>query len=231
MDQRTCFLSTRITELNTIETSTDYPSTILMNPIEERTVALAGVIQACQQVQKLAREGYADHVDFDSSLQSILVLDAMSTPAVFGGLQGVRSGLQTLSNGLLKSPQMLDVELLRYVMAILNLQATLYKDEQQFSAFASSVERLTAFSKDGLVDACSEVYQEFISVMRPQIIVQGEQEHLQQEEVPAQIRTMLLAAMRAAVLWQQKGGGKFRMLWEQTRMKHAAKSLLAQGLH
>jgi len=202
-----------------------------MNPIEERTIALAGVIQACQQVQKLAREGRADQVDFDSSLQSILVLDAMNTPAVFGGVLGVRSGLQTLQAGLLKSPQMLDVELLRYVMAILNLQTQLYRDEQQFSAFATSVERLSAYSKEELVDACSEVYQEFISIMRPQIIVQGEQEHLQQQEVPPQIRTMLLAAMRAAVLWQQKGGGKFRLLWEQTRMKHAAKSLLSQSYH
>jgi high frequency lysogenization protein len=202
-----------------------------MNPIEERTIALAGVIQACQQVQKLAREGFADHVDFDSSLQSVLVLDAMSTPAVFGGVQGIRSGLQTLSHGLLKSPQASDIELLRYVMSILNLQSQLYRDEQKFSDFANSVERLSAFDKDNLVDACSEVYQEFVSVMRPQIIVQGEQEHLQKEDVPPKIRTMLLAAMRSAVLWQQKGGGKFRMIWEQTRMTHAASNLLSKGLH
>lgn len=202
-----------------------------MNPIEERTIALAGVVQACQQVQKLAKQGFADHADFDSSLQSILVLDAMSTPAVFGGLQGVRSGLTTLSEGLLKSPQASDIELLRYVMSILNLQGQLYRDERQFSAFAESVERLSSFSKDELIEACSEVYQEYISVMRPQIIVQGEQEYLQQQEVPPQIRTMLLAAMRSAVLWQQKGGGKFRMVWEQTRMKQAATDLLSRGLH
>jgi high frequency lysogenization protein len=202
-----------------------------MNPIEERTIALAGVIQACQQVQKLARQGYADHADFDSSLQSILVLDAMSTSAVFGGLNGVRSGLKTLGKGLLKSAQAPDVELLRYVMAILNLQSQLYRNEQQFTAFANSVERLSSHSKDELVGACSEVYQKFISVMRPQIIVQGEQEQLQKIEVPPQIRTMLLAAMRSAVLWQQKGGGKFRMVWEQTRMKHAAANLVSQGVH
>lgn len=202
-----------------------------MNPIEERTIALAGVVQACQQVQKLAKQGFADQVDFDSSLHSILVLDAMSTSAVFGGLQGVRSGLTTLSEGILKSPQTSDIELLRYVMAILNLQNQLYRDEQRFSTFAASVERLSSFSKDELVEACSEVYQEYISVMRPQIIVQGEQEHLKQQEVPPKIRTMLLAAMRSAVLWQQKGGGKFRMVWEQTRMKQAAANLLAQGLH
>ena len=203
----------------------------MMNPIEERTIALAGVVQACQQVQALAKQGVADNADFDSSLQSILVLDAMSTPAVFGGVQGVRSGLMTLSEGLLKSPQVSDIELLRYVMAILNLQSQLYRNDRPFSAFANSVERLSSFSKDQLIDACSSVYQEHISVMRPQIIVQGEQAHLQQEGVQEQIRTMLLAAMRSAVLWQQKGGGKFRMVWEQTRMKHAAAKLLSQGLN
>lgn len=202
-----------------------------MNAIEDRTIALAGVIQACQQVQSLARRGYAAPSEFESSLQSILVLDAMNSPAIFGGLIGVRNGLQTLGQGLLKSPQASDVELLRYVMAILNLQSQLYRDEQRFAAFANSVEQLSSFSREDLNEACSEVYQEFISPLRPQIIVQGEEEHLQKEDVPPQIRTMLLAAMRSAVLWQQKGGGKFRLLWEQTRMKHAAVNLASQSMH
>lgn len=202
-----------------------------MNAIEERSIALAGIIQACQQVQKLAREGYADKVDFDQSLQSILVLDAVSSASVYGGIQGIRSGLQTLSQGLLRSAQMLDMELLKYVMSVLNLQSQLYRDQSKFSAFAGAVERLSAFSDEELVRECSSVYQEFISVMQPQIIVQGEQEHLQDPDVPPQIRAMLLAALRSAVLWQQKGGGKFRMMWEQTRMKNAAQALLARGLH
>lgn len=202
-----------------------------MNLIQERTIALAGVLQACQQVQRLARIGHAKDDIFDSSLQSILVLDAVNTPAVFGGLSGLRSGLTLLKDGVLNSTAGDDLELLRYMMSILQLQTQLYRDDQKFSAFGQSVERLSSYSNDELIDACSSAYQSHISVLRPQIIVQGEQEHLQQDGVPEKVRTMLLAAIRAAVLWQQKGGGKFRLVWERTRMRHAADELLKQNLH
>jgi high frequency lysogenization protein len=199
-----------------------------MNIIEERTIALAGVLQACQQVQSLARKGVADEAVYASCMQSVLVLDAMSTPAVFGGLGGVRSGLKLIDKGLLNSPEMSDLEVLRYMMSILELQKQLYNDQQKFSQFGQSIDRLSGFSEDDLANAFSDVYQTHISVLRPQIIVQGEQEYLQQDGVPEQVRTMLLAAVRSAVLWQQKGGGKFRLVWERTRMRQAAKSLLAQ---
>jgi len=199
-----------------------------MNIIQERTIALAGVLQACQQVQALARTGMSNDEHFDSSLQSILVLDAVSTPAVFGGLGGVRAGLELMQNGILNSTAGNDLELLRYMMSILQLQAQMVKDNQKFSAFGQAVERLSAYSNDELFGACSSAYQTHISVLRPQIIVQGEQEHLQNDGVPEKVRTMLLAAVRAAVLWQQKGGGKFRLIWERTRMKHAAADLLNQ---
>ncbi|MFT6098345.1 MAG: high frequency lysogenization protein [Arenicella sp.] len=199
-----------------------------MNIIEERTIALAGVLQACQQVQSLARTGVADTAVYTSAMQSVLVLDAMSTPAVFGGLGGVRAGLKLIEQGIFNSPEMSDLEVLRYMMSILQLQKQLYTDQQKFSQFGQAIDRLSSFSEDDLANAFSEVYQTHISVLRPQIIVQGEQEHLQQNGVPEQVRTMLLAAVRSAVLWQQKGGGKFRLVWERTRMRQAAKSLLAQ---
>ena len=199
-----------------------------MNIIQERTIALAGVLQACQQVQSLARTGLPNDQQFNSSLQSILVLDAVSTPAVFGGVGGVASGLELLKSGMLNSTAGNELELLRYMMSVLQLQAQVFKDDEKFTTFGQAVERLSAYSNDELINACSSAYQTHISVLRPQIIVQGEQEYLQGDGVPEKVRTMLLAAVRAAVLWQQKGGGKFRLIWERTRMKHAAVELLNQ---
>ena len=198
-----------------------------MNLIEQRTIALAGLFQACQQVQALARTGVADQAAFDSSLQSILILDAVNTAAVFGGVEGVRSGLSLIEDGVMNSPQGEKVELLRYAMSLMHLQSQLYRDEAAFAEFGQSVERLSSVSNDELVGACSALYQKFISDMRPQIIVQGEQNYLQQAEIPPQVRALLLAGVRAAVLWQQKGGSRFKLLWERTRMRNAARSLLA----
>jgi high frequency lysogenization protein len=152
-----------------------------MNLIEERTIALAGIFQACQQVQALARTGMADQAAFDSSLQSVLILDAVNTAAVFGGVEGVRSGMSLIVDGVMNSPQGEKVELLRYAMSLMHLQGQLYNDEVAFAEFGQAVERLSAVPKDNLVGACSELYQKFISDMRPQIIVQGEQNYLRRK--------------------------------------------------
>ena len=197
-----------------------------MNLIEERTIALAGMLQACRQVQNLARNGKSDTYDVEPSMKAILVLDAINTPAVYGGVSGVRTGLQMIKDGVLNSPQAIQVEVLRYVMSIMNLQSQLYRDRDAFNEFGQEIERLSSVSDDQFTNACSDLYQKYISNMRPQIIVQGEEDYLQQPEIPPQIRALLLAALRSAVLWQQKGGSRFKILWERTRMQNASSSLL-----
>ncbi|NNC98935.1 MAG: DUF489 family protein, partial [Gammaproteobacteria bacterium] len=190
----------------------------------------AGVMQACEQVQSLARTGQVDKAAADASLNSILILDAVSTPAVFGGIDGVRGGLALISDGILSSPQPEKVEILRYAMALLHLQNQLYRDQHLFNEFGQAVERLSAVSADEFTEACSALYQEHISGLRPQIIVQGEQNFLQQPDIPPQVRAMLLAGIRSAVLWQQKDGGRFKLIWQRTRMQNAARALLSQAV-
>jgi len=114
-----------------------------MNLIEERTIALAAVVQACRQVQLLAREGQSHQADTEPLKQSILILDAVSTPAVYGGLAGVKTGLKMIGDGLLGSPQGENVEILRYTMSLLHLQTQLYRDSDSFQKFGQAIERLS----------------------------------------------------------------------------------------
>ncbi len=197
-----------------------------MDIISERTIALAGLIQASSQVQALAREGVAEPVFYAACIKSILVLDAVNTPAIYGGLEGLKKGLQLINEGVMQSTDPMSMELLRYTMTIMQLQNQLYKNQDRFGQFAKEVEGLSAFPEEDMAAACSAVYQKYVSSMQPQVIVQGEEHHLQKEYVPPQIRALLLAALRSAVLWQQKGGGRFRLVWERTRMRNAARSLL-----
>ncbi|RBP49206.1 lysogenization protein HflD [Arenicella xantha] len=199
-----------------------------MTLLDERTIALSGVLQACKLVQQLARTGHCDEQDMQASLQSVLVLDAVNTQSVFGGVEGVRTGLALMAGGIFNSAQVPDVELLRYVVSIMQLQAQLYRNTQKFADFGSDVERLSSYSGDDLVEACSAVYQKHVSTMQPQVIIQGEAGHLQNSVIPPQIRALLLAAVRASVLWQQKRGSRFRLLWERTRMQNSAREWLSQ---
>ena len=199
-----------------------------MDIITERTIALAGMLQACAQVQSVARKGFADTQVYESCTKSILVLDAVNTPSVYGGLAGVKLGLKMIEEGVMQSASADSMEVLRYVMTIMQLQKQLHSDPSKFQEFGAAVERLSAFEEDILAQECSKVYQTYISTMQPQVIVQGEELHLQKEDIPPKVRTLLLAALRSAVLWQQKGGSRFRLIWERTRMRNAARSLIAQ---
>jgi len=197
-----------------------------MKLLEERTIALAGILQACGQVQSLARTGEMNQAVADSSLKSLLVLDALNTPAVYGGIDGIRNGLLMLKEGALISVKADDVEVLRYVMSLIHLQSQLFKNADILAGFSQSIERLSSVESSDLINACSDIYQKYISEMRPQIIVQGEQGFLQRPDVPPRVRALLLAGLRSAVLWQQKRGGKFRLVWERTRMRGVAENLL-----
>ena len=197
-----------------------------MNQLEERTIAMAGIVQACAQVQALARTGELNEVVADHSLKSILVLDALNTAAVYGGIQGVSSGLHLLRDGVLDSPQMENIELVRYAMSLVQLQRELLKHGRAYQDFGTEIEQLSAFSGKEFANACSNIYQKFISTLRPQIIVQGEQGFLQRRDVPPRVRALLLAGIRSAVLWQQKGGSRLKILWERRRYQRVAADLL-----
>jgi high frequency lysogenization protein len=160
------------------------------------------------------------------SINSILILDAVNTQSVFAGLKGVSCGMSLIASGVMSSAKMDDVEILRYAMSLIHLSNQLQRDDERFSKFAQRIERLSAVDEDQLLEACSEVYKDFISELRPQIIVQGEQGFLQSEFVPNKVRTLLLAGIRACVLWQQVGGSRFRLLWERRKYQLSAQELL-----
>ncbi|HYA37887.1 MAG TPA: lysogenization regulator HflD [Candidatus Methylomirabilis sp.] len=66
----------------------------------QRTLALAGLFQTARLVQQLAREGRADAQAFTASIQSVLAIDAPSIEAVYGGVAGLRTGLELLRHKL-----------------------------------------------------------------------------------------------------------------------------------
>ncbi|KRG72916.1 DUF489 family protein, partial [Stenotrophomonas pavanii] len=70
-------------------------------------------------------------------------------------------------------------------------------------------------------------YAETISRLKPRVMVQGNPHYLGQAGVVAEIRALLLAAVRAAVLWRQLGGSYWDFLFGRKAMIEAVDRLLA----
>src|SRR5690606_6271301 len=68
--------------------------------IEDRVLALAGLIQAAWLTDRIAYTGGAERTALDATLGSLFRFDADSVAAVFGGPARVQEGLRILSRVL-----------------------------------------------------------------------------------------------------------------------------------
>ena len=74
----------------------------------------------------------------------------------------------------------------------------------------------------------AQLYAETLSRLHPRVMVEGNQAFLQQAARQNDIRALLLAAVRAAVLWRQLGGTQWRLLFRRKQYSMLARGLLAR---
>ena len=198
----------------------------------ERALAFAGILQALQLVQSTAYGKPYDVQAFQASLNSILLIDADTVEEVYGGVAGVRGGLRLLKTQLMSQQQKPDGELSRYLVVLLHLERKLSKRSDLLNKLTEGIERaqqqLAHFdiSHGNIVASLADTYAQTVSTLQPRIMVKGEPNRLSEAGVANQIRALLLAAMRSAVLWRQCGGTRLGLLLGRRKLVRAAESLL-----
>lgn len=201
---------------------------------EARVIALAGVLQACALVHDLATRGRADPACVEASLASVFRIDADSAAAVFGGLAGVRMGLETVLSQF--DGESRDLALTRLVLGVLRLERRVTGSRQVLGELRTGIDDIQRqVDHVGVTHATvhkrlAELYVTTLSPLRPRIIVQGNPQHLGNAQLVEQIRGLLLAAVRAAVLWRQVGGSQIRLLLRRQQYAMLARGLLSRSM-
>lgn len=210
-------------------------------PLRNRTLALAGLLQAARLAQQLAREGKTDNATFHSSIQSILLLDAPDTESVYGGVDGVVMGLKILSEKLTgRGATPLDIEIAKYGIALAHLAGQLPKYpaiqqaihdgvntiQSQMKFFEATTEAATETTHPRLIEKLAELYTQTISTLTPRILISGEQDHLAHPPTAAKVRAALLAGIRSAFLWRQLGGSRWSLLFMRQQIAGTAARIL-----
>lgn len=201
-----------------------------MSEIDDRVLALAGVLQALAQVRRIADTGQSEQGAVAAVLDSVFRLDAPDAAGVYGGAGSVRHGLRQLRDYLTNSPR--DEALGKLALAVLQLERRFDRDAAMGARVGQEVARLaeqaqaTGSAHPDVVAALGGLYAETISTLRPRVMVQGNPHYLGQAGVVAEIRALLLAALRSAVLWRQSGGSLLDFLLRRREMAGAVDALL-----
>ncbi len=198
-------------------------------------MALGGLFQAVTLVQQTAREGSADREPFESSIASVLRIDAESIDAVYGGSARIARGLQTLCRQLGKEKARQDAELMRYALSLLFLERQLVRNAKMLNRLREGIGAATQQSEhfsathENVLARLADTYATTVSQLQPRIMVQGKPEYLNAPANANRIRALLLAGMRSAVLWRQLGGNRLRLLWTRKHIVRCAEGLLEAG--
>jgi len=182
--------------------------------MDDRVLALAGLVQALRQVRQIAETGQADAEVLGTALDSVFRIDADSPAAIYGGERAVAPGLHLLEDYFSNQGQ--DEQLPRLALSVLQLERRFAKEDvtatkvrEGILALAPAATRLGSGHPD-VLSALGSLYADTVSHLRPRVMVQGNPHYLGQANVVAEIRAVLMAALRSAVLWRQLGGS----LWD-----------------
>jgi high frequency lysogenization protein len=202
-----------------------------LSTIEQQAVALAGVAQAARLVDQLSKTGSYPIEFLEPSIHSLFEFDADSVVDVYGGLPGVRLGLQNLSSLLANRQEDENRDVVRYVFSMLYLERKFSADSGMMSVVHSRLQHASfkaehfAGHVNDICHSISGIYQDTLSKLRFRIKVTGSAQHLQDTQNADIIRALLLAGVRAAFLWRQLGGRRWKLLLQRKKLLAASQNL------
>ena len=201
-----------------------------MSGMNDRVLALGGMLQALAQVRRIADTGQSESTQVQVALDSVFRIDAANTEAVYGDAASLRKGLGLLRDYLANESK--DQALGKLALAVLQLERRFVREDAVVTQVLTGLRGLEApaqrmgSTNPDVVAGLGSLYADTVSTLRPRVMVQGNPHYLGQAGVVAEIRALLLAALRSAVLWRQSGGNLWDFLFSRKEMAAAVDTLL-----
>lgn len=201
----------------------------------KETIALAGIIQAATLVKELANNNRSTEKHFEASIASVFKVNSLCVEDVFGGqtnyVPGLSIGLNNLCR-LIDEKFVPGEDLIRYSLEIIALQGRLQRNAKLASVISSRIGALEpqlahcSITDPSIIDALSRIYEDTLSNMGRRIQVTGNRLYLENPYNVNKIRALLLAGVRAAMLWRQVGGKRWHIIFHRKNIRQNARELL-----
>ncbi len=163
-------------------------------------------------------------------------MDAANVETVYGNVSKLGFGRKVLLSQLEEiDNKKRDMELTKYAITLMVLERKLAKQRGMLDKIAKGIERTRtqlqhySLTHENIIASLAGIYSDTISTLRPKIMVNGEHVHLSNPDNANKIRALLLAAIRAAVLWRQCGGNRWQILFKRNAILKAARGMMDDG--
>ncbi|NLC61709.1 MAG: lysogenization regulator HflD, partial [Gammaproteobacteria bacterium] len=126
-----------------------------------------------------------------------------------------------------------DEQLPKLALAVLQLERRFINDgemvhrvQRGITAARNEAQRAGSSTHPEVLSSLGTLYAETVSNLRPRVMVQGNPHYLGQSDIVSEIRAVLMAALRSAVLWRQMGGNYLDFLLRRKQLLGAVERLL-----
>nr|WP_241086672.1 DUF489 family protein [Candidatus Vondammii sp. HM_W22] len=139
-----------------------------MKTDRDRCIAIAGVFQAAELASQIAHRGMADSLAVETSIHSLFQTDADTVSEVYGGILGIATGLNAMA-ARLEGGDLKEVNTIRYVVALLNLERKLSKKREMLKQVSKGIslatERLSHFNlpHSNIIAQLADIYASTVS--------------------------------------------------------------------
>ena len=204
-----------------------------LTSLQEQTLALAGLLQACRTVHEIAQLGMTSSDQLISAVNTIFITNPRDTLEVYGEVKNIYQGLDLLSELLVDWSAIPKSAPARTAVTIIFLERKLQKSTKLLKELSEGIvslaadrERLplTAGSPE-TTQRLSLLYKKTISQISPKIIIKGQPKNLTIGVNTERIRSLLLAGVRSAVLWRQVGGVKLDLVLNRKKIIRCCEEL------
>jgi high frequency lysogenization protein len=204
----------------------------MANKQSQQIMALAAVCETAWLVQQIARQGTCDEQALRVLLNSILNTDPPTAESVYPDRFLLRDGYTSLVEQLGNNRNPKNIEMTRYVIGMVALERKLSGRKRVMQAMGDRINQAKRqvlhfdILSDAVLANFASIYSDLISTLGPRIQIAGAPLYLQQPLVQNKIRALLLAGIRASVLWRQVGGRRRHILFFRKRVIASAEAAL-----
>lgn len=202
----------------------------MFNP--NAVLALGAFSQATHLAAQIALTGRCDEPAFNIVVEAIYCLNSPSTQALYPpdalhlGLHSIRQLLTPQAQNVSPTPWHYVWKLNAFVKK-LQRQPMLLKQLQQ--RLQQTIQQRAFFQQDAQqsLNALSQLHGWLMQEITLSFQIKGKAEHLHQPLNIVRIRVLLLAAIRACVLWRQLGGTLWHLWWQRQQYRYQALQYLS----